>query len=377
MGLRLPRGCGARAQRPGRRPRAVDLETEGGRRFFGVDGNGGRVEYVSEMEAKPLPPVTPIGRKDALAAYDTVWEAFDEGYAGFGLLPDVDWKALGREHRELVEDARDAYALGAVLGELLTHLDDLHVSVRVGQEWIPMRYRERPLNGNWNATKALVGETHRLSDHLVWGRTPDGIGYLGVHGLGVRELPDQVDRALEELADTWALVADLRFNGGGDEPLGRAVAGRFLEEEVVYSRNRYRNGPDHDDLGPLLDRTVAPRGPWRYAAPLVVLQGRRTLSSAESLALMLAQAPGAVTMGAPTGGSSGNPTLIELECGIVVRQPRWLDLTPEGEPIEHVGVPPDVPVEAATFDDRRDRVLDAALEHLRAIPEEQRAPGKR
>jgi len=121
-----------------------------------------------------------------------------------------------------------------------------------------------------------------------------------------------------------------------------------------------------------------PRGPWRYGAPVVLLQGRRTLSSAESMALMFAQCPQVTTLGDFTGGSSGNPRALQLECGITVNQPRWLDRDPEGNPVEHVGVRPDVLVEAApsAFDDARDPVLTAALERLRKLSRTKRAPAR-
>jgi C-terminal processing protease CtpA/Prc len=81
-------------------------------------------------------------------------------------------------------------------------------------------------------------------------------------------------------------------------------------------------------------------------------------------------------MGDWTAGSSGNPRRIELACGITVNQPRWLDRDPEGNPIERVGVAPDVRIEAApdAFDDTRDPVLEAALERLRKTPKGKRKP---
>ena len=80
-----------------------------------------------------------------------------------------------------------------------------------------------------------------------------------------------------------------------------------------------------------------------------------------------------------TAGSSANPRRIELECGISVNQPTWLDMDPEGEPIEHVGIARQVQLdfEPDAFDDTHDPVLSAALERLRALPKLERAPGRR
>ena len=83
-------------------------------------------------------------------------------------------------------------------------------------------------------------------------------------------------------------------------------------------------------------------------------------------------------MGDRSAGSSGNPRRLELAGGIRVNLPRWLDMDPDGEPIEHVGVAPDVPVDVppGAFTDTEDPVLAAALARLRAIPGTDRAPAR-
>ncbi|MHC5010857.1 MAG: S41 family peptidase [Planctomycetota bacterium] len=347
--------------------RLVDMDTvEGGRRFYGVDTNAGTVEYVAEFEDSPVPPSPPLSREAALAAYDEVWAAFDAEYPGFGLLPKVNWEKLGSRYRKAIDRADTVFRTAAVISELLSHLENLHVWVKAGDDFLPGFTRPRPLNANWEAIEKTFGGTTRAGDNLHWGEK-DGVGYLNIHGLSDPQLPEHVDAALERLKETEAMVVDLRFNGGGDELLARRVAGRFVDGERVYALNRYREGPEHDDFGRIHERPFAPRGPWRYENPVVVLWGRKTLSSAESLALMFAVCPQVTTMGDRTGGSSANPRRIDLDCGIAVNLPRWLDMDPDGNPIEHVGVAPEKRVDAAPsdFTPEHDPVLEAALSRLR------------
>ena len=97
------------------------------------------------------------------------------------------------------------------------------------------------------------------------------------------------------------------------------------------------------------------------------------MSSAESFALALAQCPQVTTMGDRTAGSSGNPRRVEAGAGIVVNLPRWIDMDPQGKPIDVVGIPPRVKITAqpADFQGENDPVLAAALKNLRSRPEKE------
>lgn len=357
-----------------------DADTEkGARRSFELDRGAGKALYLAEFESKPVAPAQPISAVEAKRVFDEVWSAFDREYANFGSLPKLDWTKLGAEKRKQLARVETSFDLAAVLADGLARLEDLHVWVKAGEDGLPGWQPDRPLNASWKACAATIGKVEDTEKDLAWGRTQDGIGYANVYALSKKELVDAFDAALESLADTTGLVLDLRFDGGGDELLAQALAGRFVDVERVYSKNQYRSGPKHDDLGPVLERKFAPRGPWRYEAPVVVLIGRRVMSSAESFALMLAQCPQVTTMGDRTAGSSANPRRLEPGAGIVVNLPRWRDLDPAGNPIEHVGVAPKVKVDAApsAFTDAKDPVLDAALAFLRKLPASERKPGKR
>jgi hypothetical protein len=359
----------------------VDADTKGGkRRFYELDGSSGKVTYVADFEAKPLPPEPPIAKKEAEKGFGDVWEAFDREYANFVLLPKLKWDKVGADSRKLLADVETRFDLAAVLSDMLANLEDLHVWVKCGDDILPGYSRPRPLNASWKGSLAQIGSEVRDTEHdLVWSRTKDGIGYLNVRALEDEALPSAFDAALDELADTWGLVIDLRFNGGGGEDLAAAIAGRFVDQERVYSKNQYRIGPGHDQLGEVLERRFAPRGPWRYQGPVVALWGQKTMSSAESFALMLAQCPQVTTMGDRTAGSSANPRHLDLDCGITVNLPRWHDMDPAGKPIEHAGIQPQVKLDfpEEKFGEGGDPVLEAALAKLRKTPAGERKPGKR
>lgn len=363
---------------PYQRSLVVDLETETSRHFFHADLDAGTVAYEPSFARQPMPAATLLEEGAGAAAFDEVWRAFDREYPYFE-IKDVDWPALRERWRPVAANATTAFEAAVAIGELLRPLQDPHVWVSAGEVFVPLHYRQRPLNGNYAGTLSQLAQTSDTQADLVYGQTEDGIGYIGVHRLMSQELPEAVDEALDALQDCHALIFDLRFNGGGGEGLAKEITGRFLEDSVVYGASRFRSGADHAAFGPILPRRCAPRGPWTFRAPIVVLQGQRTMSSAEAFVLMLRQVPGAVTMGDRTAGASANPRRIELDGGIAVNLPRWKALDAESQPFEDVGLAPTIELvpEPAAFHRGPDPLMAAALARLRALPEGERRPGRR
>jgi hypothetical protein len=357
----------------------LDVDTPEGKRIdYTYEKEVGAVTVCDKCAGGPVPPTVPLAPEKSLQAFDKVFEAFDTEYAKFVIRPDVDWKKLGEQYRKRAEKADSTYAAAAVISALVSELRDLHVWVKAGNEFVPGYNRVRRLNASWEGTKATFKDWVDTKHDVAWARTQDGIGYVNVYALGDQTATKEFDDVLEKLKDSRALVIDLRFNGGGDELLAKSIAGRFLDKKRMYSQNQYRAGKDHKELGNMIPREFDPRGPWRYSAPVVALFGQKTMSSAESFALMLAQCPNVTTMGERTAGASANPRRIDLECGIAVNLPRWIDYDPAGKSIEDNGVAPEMKADAPDdkFTAAKDPVLDAALDFLRKSPAGKRAPAK-
>ena len=307
-----------------------------------------------------------ISEQTATASFDLVWEAFDEQYAMFSLREGVDWDRLREALRPKAIATRTRHDFALVAAELLRPLEDLHVSVRVGDEFVPVFNRPRPSNANPRAYRALFQTDSSENRNVEWGRRDDGIGFIAIHSWGGKGLRDSVYGALDELRDTRALILDVRLNSGGNESLARRVAGRFLDEGLVYSYHRLRNGPEHDDLTELAPRRIEPRGPWTYDKPVALLIGQHSMSSNESFIAMLMDQERVTTIGDRTAGSSGYAMDLETPAGVTVRLPRWIDYLPDKTPLEVKGIPPEVPVfsSADAFSGTKDPVLDAAIEFL-------------
>jgi hypothetical protein len=363
--------AGMNAMIPEPKDLIVDVDTQGGpRRFFMVDTAAPSVEYVADFEGNrmKLPPA--ITAALAEEAFDQLWQAFDQDYAMFALRPAVDWEKLRKEYRPKALAAKSAYDFAGICADMLKQLRDLHVWVKVAGTDVPVFNRPRSANANPSATRALLGELKPAGRTVRWTLTEDRIGYLVIDVWNDDEVPRQCDEVLEQMRQTRGLVVDVRLNGGGSENLAEEVAGRFVEKPFVYAYSQVRNGPKHNDLTEKHERTISPRGPWRYSRPVVLLIGQKCMSSNESFVAMMSGDPDLTTMGDHTCGSSGNPRMVDLPMDMTVSVPRWIDYLPDGTALDERGFQPQVPFKPlpGAFEGQRDDLLAAALARMRQNP---------
>ncbi|MHC4548351.1 MAG: S41 family peptidase [Planctomycetota bacterium] len=288
------------------------------------------------------------------AAFEALRWHLDRTYPHFGVRA-----RLGARSLPANVAAKD---FAAAVDRMLAPLRDVHIAVETpeGRSYTVVPNRHPP---NWNETAIRRRLTETLLDappHLV-GR----IGKVGYARVGTFLQPhgyERVEDALDRLAKAPALILDVRPNPGGDERLAWRLAGRFTDREVVYGKAQVRDPtlPGLQGFGPLWERKL--KGRRHDPRQVVVLQGPYTASSAEWFLLMM-RAAGKTTMGLPSRGASGNPQPFQLFSDISVHVPTWRGLTRQDKPIEGVGVPPQVRVEASHQDD--DPTLEKALEHLR------------
>ena len=363
--------AGGNAMIPEMKDMTVDVDTkEGPRRFFSVNLQAQTATYWAAFEKRNVKPPVRVTPELAGSAFDQVWEAFDRDYAMFVLRPELDWAKSREQFHPRALASKSSYELGGVLADLLKPLRDLHVWLTVAGANVPVFNRPRAANSNPSAHGALLGKLQGKS-RVQWAVTPDRIGFLAIYGWNSGpEIPAQCDEALEQMRGTRGLIVDVRLNGGGDEPTAAKVAGRFLANQFVYAYSQYRNGRSHTNLTEKFERTVAPRGPWRYDRPVVLLIGQKCMSSNESFIGMMTGDTNLTTMGDHTCGSSGNPRIVRLPLDMTVSVPRWIDYLPDGTPLDERGFQPQIRFQPkpGAFQGERDDLLAAALDRLRQEP---------
>lgn len=180
----------------------------------------------------------------------------------------------------------------------------------------------------------------------------DGVAYARLLQFGRRaseELRRSLDRLLDEGADR--VILDLRANAGGLADEAVRVASLFLGDGVV-ARIRER-GED--------ERELRTKGEPLPSFPLVVLVDGGTASASELVAGALRDRGRATLVGTTTFGKGSVLTVHDLPDGEQIQYTTAYFFTPDGHPIEGLGIEPDVIVLPGT---RGDPQLERALEIL-------------
>ena len=319
----------------------------------------------SSSPSGPSPPSA-----DFAAQFDSLWNTFDQQYSYFD-YKHIDWNALRDRFRPMAIAAGDQASFISVVREMLSTLHDQHLVIRNPAGGVTPTY-DPGYFVNWDRAvwQQYIARGTWTPGRGDWGHgTLNGTAYIVIGAWnGTNFSASDFDAILENYRNAPRLIIDVRMNGGGDDQIAFQVAGRFATSSVTTGYFKIRRGPGHSDFGPLTTRTLSPRGSWQYTRPVLVLIGRRCLSSNESFISAMRQLPNVTLVGDRTGGGSANPETFPLAGGWSYTVSRWIEYTADMEVIEDVGIAPQVvvPASPADFAQGRDPVLDWALSSAEA-----------
>lgn len=175
------------------------------------------------------------------------------------------------------------------------------------------------------------------------------LGYIDMRMFAHFEFGDQnaparkaIEAALQTVANTDAVIIDLRDNGGGSPAMVGYLASAFTPKGAdIYNTFKYREGTESEAPK---DWYPAPR----LETPLYVLISGRTGSAAEALAYTLKNAKRAVIVGEASGGAANPGGPVPVAGGFSIFVSNGSPISPitktnwEGD-----GVQPDIKVPAA------------------------------
>jgi len=273
------------------------------------------------------------------------------------VFPDVAAKINIEIRRRVAAKKYDGVTSGRAFAELLTHdlrvvNHDQHIGVEFSVEPVPDRKVEQEL------TPAQREQLHRRFTFSNAGfvkveRLAGNIGYLRLDAFAPsEEAAPRAAAAMSLLADTGALIIDLRSNGGGWPPtVGLLISYLFPAEDELHLHDVYSrfDGKTHQYW-----TSIEVSGRRYIGKPVYVLTSAHTFSAAEGFAYDVQALRRATIVGEVTGGGA-HPSLVEkLDTNflLIVPDARVINMVTHSN-WEGIGVKPDVAVPA-------DRALDVA-----------------
>ena len=290
-----------------------------------------------------------------------------------------DWEGHVKECKKGVSRAGSVFDVAVLLHGLFSPFDDPTLQMRAGDDLVPPFTDEyRPLNASSDGVTHILGSVTRPKEresNFTWGRTRYGVGYVLVRSVDDQEDLDTFDSVLDELADDWGVILDLRWGSSGDPELLQRLMGRFVSEPLAYGRHAFYSTGGLRDDGPL---EIQPRGPWTFGGVVYALTGPRTSGPAEHLALMVRALPNNQTLGEPTSGVGLYAKWEELVPGLSVFRRSGMTFDAEDAQVPIDGLMPSRPivVDPLEFGPEADPVLYKALEEIYLIPHEERRQAK-
>lgn len=181
----------------------------------------------------------------------------------------------------------------------------------------------------------------------------DNIGYIRLVGFlqtSDRDLRTALIDMKEQ--DVEGIILDMRNNPGGLLDVAINVASEFIDEGVVV---------DVVDSEGTHSTQNAKKGGVATELPMVILVNEGSASASEVVAGALKDHDRAIIIGTQTFGKGSVQIIRTLEDGSAIHltMARWL--TPNGEPLEGVGVTPDI--ESGL---EGDDLVDFAIDHLKS-----------
>jgi C-terminal processing protease CtpA/Prc len=227
-------------------------------------------------------------------------------------------------------------------GDLQSISKDKHLNVRFSKNVIPVRaQREEPSAEEQAEYNNYVKRINYGFEKIE--RLPGNIGYVDLRGFSdAKGGAETVQAAMTFLANTDALIFDLRQNGGGSPEMVALISSYLFGDKPVHLNSLYwRKGDRTEDFYTkpnLANKKFADKD-------IYVLTSNRTFSGAEEFSYNLKNLKRATIIGETTGGGANPGGVFRLSDHFGVFIPTGRAISPITKTNwEGTGVEPDIKV---------------------------------
>lgn len=301
--------------------------------------------------------------------YNTyIKETTDRSYAGIGAVF-ADYN--GRAYVADVFEGSEAEAKGVQQGDFLVSVDGVDVSAWSMTEVVNALAKDEgeTVSVTWMRPVSLDGQTGEkftttltckvYEEANLTTELRDSVGVVKVRQIS-SNAADLVNQAVASLVEQGAaaIVLDLRDNAGGYLTQAVDIASLFVPSGVIVQIQT--------NDGPATSKVASGTAPFKDI-PLVVVVNRYTAAAAEVLAAALQDNQRADVVGETSVGKGSVQVVRELDFGGAVRYTAAYYLTPQGEPIDNVGIVPQVGVVNGEAEDAPDSQLATGVDIARSL----------
>lgn len=310
----------------------------------------------------------PVDAASRVQLVDAVVRELKAKYVFPTVAKQIEMALREKQQRAHYDRVTDGQALATLLTtELRAISHDLHLAVRYSEKAAPPGRASRPPADDAR-DRAYAKETNYGLGKVE--KLPGNIGYLETFGFGPLGVVNRAFAvAMTTLADSDALIIDMRANGGGS-PESVAWLSSYLFDQRTHLNDLYwRADKRTEQFWTIND---VPGKKYGQQKPVYVLTGKKTFSGGEEFAYNLQQLKRATLVGETTGGGANPGGWVRLNRHFSMFVPRGRAINPISKTNwEGTGVTPDVKVAAA------DALVVARKMALEKLAAGERGPQKR
>jgi len=260
------------------------------------------IPLAATAQQGPPPPDMTIDAATRSAVIDGLIKELNESYVFPAVAKKMESDLRLRQSNNDYDSVTSARAFAEKLtADLQSVSKDKHLRVRYSYEAIPVR-KERG-----EPTEAEKAEGRWFNQRVNFGfekveRMNGNIGYIDLRGFNDDEAgAETVAAAMTFLANTEAIIFDLRQNGGGNPAMVALISSYLFGDKPVHLNDLYwRKGDRTDEFWTKPDKAKK-RFP---AKDIYVLTSERTFSAGEEFTYNLKNLKRATIIGETTGGGA-------------------------------------------------------------------------